>query len=128
MSSVADDRHEGRKVVETVEQTWIELRPSAPAAVCVPTFAVVSPVAPSHVLGRPAVAIQVRTAPISRAAMNEGTTSKSNFMGTTSYQAEGTAMSVTADWKFASANLQKALVHLATGGNARGIPPRGRPV
>jgi hypothetical protein len=115
------DGREGRKVVETVKQTWIALRPSAPAAVCVPSFAVVSPAAQAHVLGQPAVAIRVRTWPIAQAAMSVGTTSTSNYMGTT-------AMSVMADREFASATLQKALVHLATGGNARGIPPRGRPV
>ena len=49
-------------------------------------------------------------------------------MGTVSYLAEGTAVSILVDRKQASALLQTAQARMAQGGNARGIPPRGRPV
>jgi hypothetical protein len=97
--------------VKTVVSIWNAPRPSLPA-VRVPAFAVTS--AQAHVLGIGAVA-----APICK---------QNNSMGTVSYLAEGTAVSILVDGKQASTQLQTAKARMAQGGNARGIPPRGRPV
>jgi hypothetical protein len=99
--------------VKTVVSILNAPRPSMPA-VRVPAFAVTP--APTHVLGLVAVA-----APNCK-------TRKDNSMGTVSYLAEGTAVSILVDRKQASAWLQTAQARMAQGGNARGIPPRGRPV
>jgi hypothetical protein len=97
-----------------VKSIWSAPRPSMPT-VGVPAFAV-SP-AQAHVLGLVAVAT-----PASCKARTH------NSMGTVSYLAEGTAVSILVDGKQASAWLQTAQARMAQGGNARGIPPRGRPV
>lgn len=99
--------------MKTVVSIWNAPRPSIPA-VRVPAFAV-SPTQ-AHVLGLGAVA-----AP-------NCTTRKNNSMGTVSYLAEGTAVSILVDGKQASVQLQTAQARMAQGGDARGIPPRGRPV
>jgi hypothetical protein len=99
--------------VTTVKSIWNAPRPSVPA-VRVPAFAT-SP-AQAHALGLLAV-----TAPTGKAGKN-------NSMGTVSYLAEGTAVSILVDGKQASVQLQTAKARMAQGGNARGIPPRGRPV
>ena len=92
---------------------WNAPRPSVPA-VRVPAFAV-SPTQ-AHVLGFVAAA-----APACKTRTN-------NSMDTISYLAEGTAVSILVDGKQASVQLQTAKARMAQGGNARGIPPRGRPV
>jgi hypothetical protein len=99
--------------VKTVVSIWNAPRPSMPA-VRVPAFAVTP--AQAHVLGLGAVA-----APVCN-------TWRDNSMGTVSYLAEGTAVSILVDGKQASTQLQAAKARMAQGGNARGIPPRGRPV
>ena len=99
--------------MKTVVSIWNAPRPSTPA-VRVPAFTV-SPTQ-AHVLGLGAVA-----AP-------NCTTRENNSMGTVSYLAEGTAVSILVDGKQASVQLQTAKARMAQGGNARGIPPRGRPV
>jgi hypothetical protein len=99
--------------VPTVKSIWNAPRPSV-AAVRVSAFAT-SP-ARTRVLGQPAV-----TAPTGKA-------SKNNCMGTISYLAEGTAVSILVDGKQESVQLQTTKARMAQGGNAHGIPPRGRPV
>ena len=99
--------------MKTVVSIWNAPRPSVPA-VRVPAFAVTS--AQAHVLGLAAVA-----APAAKAGIH-------NCMGTISYLAEGTAVSILVDGKQASVQLQTAQARMAQGGDARGIPPRGRPV
>jgi hypothetical protein len=94
-------------VVETVE-IMFDPRPSTLASACVPSFGVVAAV--------PAI---VRTSPTFGIGISGSTTSKINYMGTIGSQAEGAVMT-------AAVKQTKALV--ATGGNARGIPPRGTPV
>ena len=95
-------------------------RPSVPAAVRVPVFGVAASVR-AHVPAMAAVAGVSTTGEFSKC-------SKSNSMGTVSYLAEGTAVSILVDGKQASVQLQTAKARMAQGGNARGIPPRGRPV
>ena len=97
--------------MKTVVSIWNAPRPSTPA-VRVPAFTV-SPTQ-AHVLGLGAVAAPNCTT--------------HNSMGTVSYLAEGTAVSILVDGKQASTQLQTAKARMAQGGNARGIPPRGRPV
>jgi hypothetical protein len=96
-----------------VKSIWNAPRPSVPT-VCVSAFAT-SP-ARTHVPGLLAV-----TAPTGKAGKNIS-------MGTVSYLAEGTAVSILVDGKQESVQLQTATARMAQGGNARGIPPRGRPV
>jgi hypothetical protein len=97
--------------VTTVVSISNAQRPSVPAVRAFgPT------VAQAHVLGLAAVGAR-----ICKARTN-------NSMGTISYPAEGTAMPILVDGKQASGWLQTAQARMAQGGNARGIPPRGRPV
>ena len=99
--------------MKTVVSIWNAPRPSMPT-VRVPAFAMTP--AQARVLGLGAVA-----AP-------SCTTWRDNSMGTVSYLAEGTAVSILVDGKQASTQLQTAKARMAQGGNAHGIPPRGRPV
>jgi hypothetical protein len=86
--------------------------------------------AQAHALGVTAVAVPVRTAPIPGSASGSTSISKINYMGCTNAMGEGTA-APTAGLRSASAprgdQFQLQVVK-ATGGYARGIPPRGRPV
>jgi hypothetical protein len=80
-------------------------------------------------LGQPAVEIRVRTAPGFLLHAGTGATLKiNNYNGTTSAMGEGTAASITYESKVSAARVQKAQVDKVKGGDARGIPPRGRPV
>jgi uncharacterized protein (DUF697 family) len=86
--------------------------------------------AQAHALGRTAVAVPVRTAPIPGSASGSAITSKINFMGCTNAMGEGTATPI-AGLRSASAprgDQFQLQVSGAKGGYARGIPPRGRPV
>jgi len=81
------------------------------------------PAAPALVLGRSAVEIRVRTAPIFGSVAGSATTSKINSIGSTTAKGEGKATAP------ALRDHQVQLpVTTATGGYARGIPPRGTPV
>jgi len=106
-------------------------RPSSLAAVCalpVPTFA-------QGRLGQTAVGtLLITVAPISGLGATTITTSKinNNYMGATSAYGDGVATPITKDQKVSARNIagtvQTVQVDKAKGGNAHGIPPRGRPV
>ena len=85
--------------------------------------------AQAEALGLTAVHVPaVRTATTTLSATTLSTTSLSNYMGYTDALGAGMAISI-ADPKSLRQGLQVTFrVEKATGGNARGIPPRGRPV
>jgi hypothetical protein len=119
---------ESGEAVATVKNMRIGLRPSTPAPVGMSAFAIEC-VAQDHVLGQPAVETRIRISPTSGSKASGSTTSKINYMGTTSYLADGSATSINVDWNVATTRHQKAQLDLATGGGtARGVPPRGKPV
>ena len=109
------------------------LRPSAVPSARVSALAVAS-AAQLCTLGRPAVEIQVRTAPLFLlpanwdAAVKINNETTHNYNGTTSAMGEGMATSIAYGQQDSAARVQTAQVDKAKGGNARGIPPRGRPV
>ena len=96
-------------------------RPSALTSFCVSvagSWLVAEAVAPA------AVEIQTRTAPALGLRSGRGTSSKINYMGYTSAMGEGWAASN----QVTAVRQHQVQADKATGGNARGIPPRGRPV
>ena len=102
-------------------------RPSSLASACapsVPTFA------QGH-LGHTAVeTLLIPTAPISGlGAINK---INNNYMGATSASGNGVATPITQDQKVSARNVAGTVrtvqVDKVKGGNARGIPPRGKPV
>jgi hypothetical protein len=103
-----------------------DLRPSVLSLVDASAVAVGSQVC---TLGQPAVEIQVRTAPVFLLhAGVSGSPKINNYNGTTSAKGEGMATSTAYQQKDSAARVRTAQVDKAKGGNARGIPPRGRPV
>ena len=97
-------------------------RPSALTAFCVSvagSWLVAEALAPA------AVEIQTRTAPALGLRSGRGTSSKINYMGYANAMGDGAA---TSNLLVTAAQRHQVEVDKATGGNARGIPPRGRPV
>jgi hypothetical protein len=77
-----------------------------------------------NVAGPSAAQIQPRTASFTTGLV-AGTASKINYMGYTSAMGEGWA---TSNLLVSAKRQHQVQADKATGGNARGIPPRGRPV
>jgi hypothetical protein len=102
--------------VASVERI-VNSRPRAISAVCVPF---------THVLGQPAVEIRL----LSTLASTNGyvaTNKINNSMGSTNASGIGVATSQV-QLQVSAARIPVAGVDKAQGGDARGIPPRGRPV
>jgi len=99
------------------------------ASSCVPASAWLPTVAQAQttVLGLSAVEIQVRTAPFGLRA-ESALSSKINSMGNTSAMGDGAAEMTNGTIAALVQRDHQVLVAKATGGYARGIPPRGRPV
>jgi len=129
--------------------TFLGWRPSTLAAACAPSA--LATAAHAYALGQPAVAIQVplgkdlsafagenlagsgfkvRTAPMFGHAANTGAMKINNYMGTVAavVTAEGVTESSLIPMNAAAARVQKVQGDKVKGGDARGIPPRGRPV
>ena len=116
-------------MVTTVERILRDWRPSALASACAHPTALVASGAQAYVLGQPAVEIHVRTAPnFGLDAMTPTTNKINNYMGSTSAMGEGMATSHLKDQKVSVQRVQMVAGDKVKGGNARGIPPRGRPV
>jgi hypothetical protein len=112
--------------VTSVTKFLRDLRPSALSPVNASAVAAGSQVC---TLGQPAVEIQVRTAPVFLLHVGAGASQKiNNYNGTTSAKGEGMATSTAYQQKDSAARVRTAQVDKAKGGNARGIPPRGRPI
>lgn len=110
-----------------MERLWSDSRPSVPAAACAPGFAAFPSTAQAYVLGQPAVNVQLHK--LAAPMFGHVVTSKiNNYMGTTSAKGEGVATSIMRDQKVSAARIQTVQVDKVMGGDARGIPPRGRPV
>jgi hypothetical protein len=110
--------------VATVTKILNDLRPST--LVSAYAFAAAAG-AQDCTLGQPAVEIQVRTAPVVPLHSGVGATLKiNNYNGTASAMGEGMAMSY--EQKVSATRVPAVRTDKAKGGNARGIPPRGRPV
>ena len=135
--SSGDDEPESGEVVAPVEKFGSELRPSVLSAVRVSAFASDAS-GQDRTLGQPAVGlrwsrsarqIQVRTSPVYLFHARIGATIKiNNYNGTTSAKGEGMALPTTYEQKVSVTRVQTAQVDKVKGGDARGIPPRGRPV
>jgi hypothetical protein len=114
--------------VALVENFVSDLRPSVLTSVSLSALAVAAS-AQVCTLGQPAVEIRVRTAPgFLLHAGTSATVKINNYNGTTSAMGEGMAASITYEQKVSAARVQTAQVDKVKGGDARGIPPRGRPV
>ena len=113
-----------REVVATMSMTR---RPSALISACPPPAAFTATVVPVrlNVPGLAASEIQPRTASFPGLAAGNSTTSKINYMGYANAMGDGAA---TSNLLVTAAQRHQVEVDKATGGNARGIPPRGRPV
>ena len=113
-----------REVVATMSMTW---RPSALISACPPPTAFRATVVPVrlNVPGLAASEIQPRTASFPGLVAGGRTSSKINYMGYTSAMGEGWAAS---NSLVTAVRQHQVQADKATGGNARGIPPRGRPV
>jgi hypothetical protein len=119
--------------VATVTRILNDLRPSTLASAYAFAAAAGSQ---DCTLGQPAVEIQVRTAPVVPLHSGVGATLKintfggadqrNNYNGTASAMGEGMAMSY--EQKVSATRVPAVRTDKAKGGNARGIPPRGRPV
>ena len=109
------------------------LRPSAVPSARVSALAVAS-AAQLCTLGRPAVEIQVRTAPLFLlpanwdAAVKINNETIHNYNGTTSAMGEGMATPQSYQQKVSGTRSLLGRIGKVKGGDARGIPPRGRPV
>jgi len=115
--------------VTTVEMT--AKRPSALASACAPAtklWPATVVQAQVNVLGQTAVEIQVRTTPTFGVDAVTGTSVKINYMGYTSAMGEGKADATLANLAVSVLRDHQVQDAKASGGNARGIPPRGRPV
>lgn len=111
-----------------MEKILSDLRPWAPTSVRVPALAVAA-AAQVCTLGRPAVEILVRTSPVFLLSAGAVATIKiNNYIGTTSALGDGMATSTAYEHKVSATRVQAAQVDKVRGGDARGIPPRGRPV
>ena len=130
--------------------TFLGWRPSTLAAACAPTMPSLSTaglpalapsvrgtapaaVAQAYPLGQPAVSIhipvKVRTAPMFGHAAVVDAMKINNYMGTVAaVVAEGATTSSLMPMNAAAARVQKVQGDKVKGGDARGIPPRGRPV
>jgi hypothetical protein len=121
------DGLKGREAVTTMATTFLGWRPSTLAAACVPST--LAALAQTYALGQPAVAINVRTAPISGHQSGFGAMKINNYMGTVAaVVAEGATTSSLIPMNAAAARVQKVQGDKVKGGDARGNPPRGRPV
>ncbi len=108
----------------------ITKRPSALASACAPAASWLATVAQAraNVSGLSAVEIQARTAPVFGLRAGTGASVKINYMGYTSAMGEGMADTTTGAVAVLVQRDHQVQVAKAMGGNARGIPPRGRPV
>jgi hypothetical protein len=117
--------------------TLITRRPSALAAVCsqLPVLSEARPtMAQAYALGRPAGVTKVRTAPTFGITVQAAISTKiNNYIGTVPAAALNGAnpvmratTSILAQLPSAIARTQHAGTDKAKGGDARGIPPRGR--
>jgi hypothetical protein len=98
------------------------------ASVSLPTL-VAAASAQVCTLGQSAVEIQVRTAPLFLLHAGVSASLKiNNYTGTTSALGDGTAASATYEQKVSAMRIPAAQVDKVKGADARGIPPRGRPV
>jgi hypothetical protein len=118
--------------VTPVENFTSVLRPSAVPAVRISarTSATATQVC---TLGRPAVEILVRTSPLFLLRPESSATLKinsesHNYNGTTSAMGEGMATPISYQQTVSATWSPLARDGKAKGGDARGIPPRGRPV
>jgi hypothetical protein len=124
--SSGDDEPESGEAVATVSNSGRGLRPSVLTSVSLPSFAVACPVqvevlSQAHVLGQAHVLDQA--APVVSLPTGLSATKKiNNYNGTTS------AMSIVEYPKASAPRQLQVEVGTAKGGDARGIPPRGRPV
>jgi hypothetical protein len=109
--------------------TFLGWRPSTPAAACAPS-AVLADGARVLVPGQPAVQIHVRTAPNFGPAVIMGATKINNYMGTiaAAATAEGATASSLIPMNSVFVRVQQVQGDKVKGGDARGIPPRGKPV
>lgn len=103
-------------------------RPSALPAVCVPVAT--APIAQAYALGQPAVAapLQASLAPAAVEFKGRISSKINNYMGTTSAKGEGTTLSIVGDQKVSVQRDHTVRINKVEGGDAHGIPPRGRPV
>ena len=101
------------------------LRPLTSDAACAPTAVLRTPEAQVSLLGSPAVSIVVRTAPIFALPVTGGLTSKINNSISANAKGEGTTVPATQDHQV---QVDKVKGWMAAAINARGVPPRGRPV
>jgi hypothetical protein len=99
----------------------VNSRPWAISAVCPP----LSP-ARTHVPGQPAVGVRLLSA-VAATTGYVATDKINNSMGSTNASGNGVATSQV-QLKVSATRIPVAGVDKAQGGNARGIPPRGRPV
>jgi hypothetical protein len=122
---------EDREAVTTMATT-LTWRPSALAAACI-QFPYAN-AAQVHVLGQPAVSVQVRTAPVfGLLPATAGALKINNYIGTAAAApalpaaaAEGATTSLLLT--VSAARNEKVQSDMVKGGDARGIPPRGTPV
>jgi hypothetical protein len=110
------------ETVEKINSTF--MRPSLPAAAWQVACPSVSG-APALAAGVPAVAIEVRTAPIFGLGVASGNTSKINFIGKAESLMAAAVASAPRDHQV---NYQLKAVEGVKVTDARGIPPRGWPV
>jgi hypothetical protein len=122
------DGLKGREAVTTMATTFLGWRPSTLVPACAPS--VLASAAQPYALGQPAVSIKVRTAPIFGHASVVGAMKINNYMGTVAavVTAEGVTESSLIPMNAAAVRVQKVQGDKVKGGDARGIPPRGRPV
>jgi hypothetical protein len=130
------DEREHREAVTTVVKFASDLRPSVPAVGVSPlAVAILGQVCSlgHRPVGVPAPLSAART---NEARSNEERTSQAwtnaarinNYIGITSAMGEGLAASSTYGQRISAVRTQVAQLDKAKGGDARGIPPRGRPV
>lgn len=102
-------------------------RPSALASACVPAGRWPAMVAPARVQvpGLSAVEVRPRTAPVFGFRAGTGMSSKINYMGYANAKGDGLATSALLVSILGQHQVQ---ADKATGGDARGLLPRGRPV
>jgi hypothetical protein len=127
---------EDREAVTTMATT-LTWRPSALAAACIQfpyANAAHGNAALRHVLGQPAVSVQVRTAPaFGLLPATTGALKINNYIGTAAAApatpaaaAEGATTSLSL--MVSAPRNEKVQRDMVKGGDARGIPPRGTPV
>jgi hypothetical protein len=116
-----------REAVTTMATTFLGWRPSTPASACPPNALAAAQV---PCLGQPAVAIRVQTAPIFGHKAVAGAMKINNYMGTIGAAAatEGATASSLIPMNSVFVRVQTVQGDKVKGGDARGIPPRGKPV